>query len=144
MKLLIFCALLVAVDSQFDVVSRYPLVESFDQEKCLKMFAPKDLRDGIKKMANFLSAFEDIENPFTPRENVYLLNNDIGDQNDWQLGKLPYVMKSKLSEFSSHCKRHGGTLPSPDSDSGLATLKKWLSAIDVAANIVLPIVSGEQ
>ena len=85
MKLLIFCALLVAVDSQFDVVSRYPLVESFDQEKCLKMFAPKDLRDGIKKMANFMSAFEDIENPFTPRENLYLLNNDIGERNDWEL-----------------------------------------------------------
>ena len=145
MKIITFCALFIVVRAQFDVLSRYPIVRGYDQIKCLKAFSPKELKAGIVKMSEFLTFVEENLKPNEASNDNYLLSTDIGDNlaYDWAYNKMPFVINSKLSEFPTLCKRFGGMLPTPTTDEGLTKLKKWLGAIGVAANLVLPSVSGE-
>jgi hypothetical protein len=145
MRFFTLFALFMCVGAQFDIVARYPILESFDQVKCLKVFAPKELKDGIKQITDFLTFVEEQAHFMSPSNDVYLLNTEIGDnpQYDWLKSKQPYVLNSKLSEFPTKCKQLGGSLPSPTTESGVSKLKKWLSVIGVAANIVLPKLGGK-
>ena len=145
MKLLTFLILLVGVKSQFDVVARYQIVDGFDQVKCLKSFTPRDLKEGITKITEFLLYIEEGAKTKVATAENYLLNNEINDRlaYEWTSDKQPYVLTSKLSEFPTLCKSYGGSLPSPTTEPGVSKLKKWLTAIGVAANLVLPVVRGK-
>ena len=142
MHLLTFCVLIICVEAQFDIVAKYPIVENFDRVKCLRGFTPKNVRDGIKKISDFLLTIENIKLT-TPTNDFYMLNTDIDNMlPDWAYGKQPYVLNSKLSEFATKCTWRGGVLPSPTNEAGVSKLKGWLDLIGVAANIVLPKVAG--
>jgi hypothetical protein len=132
------------VCAQFDIVAKYPISDNFDQEKCLKGFTPKDVRDGIKKITDFLSYVEEHASFISQSEDFYLLDTEIDDLSrfSWTTGKQPYVIKSKLTEFPSKCRRLGGTIPEPTTELGVAKLRKWLTRIGSTANVILPKIVG--
>jgi hypothetical protein len=133
-----------SVCAQFDIVAKYPILDSFDQEKCLKGFTPKDVRDGIKKITDFLSYVEEHASFISQSEDFYLLDTEIDDLSrfSWTTGKQPYVIKSKLTEFPSKCRQLGGTIPEPTTELGVAKLRKWLTRIGSTANVILPKIVG--
>ena len=141
MHLLTFCILINCVYAQFDIIAKYPILANFDQIKCLRGFTPKNVRDGIRKISDYLTVIEEYKMT-GPTNDFYLLNTDIDTQHEFLQGKQPYVLNAKLSDFPTKCKDLQGVLPAPVSESGVSKLKSWLDLIGVAANTVLPKVAG--